>query len=325
MKTLAEQIDIMRAALEGKPIQYRVAPNGSIWTTCTEGDSAAWNWGFCDYRVKPCVAPGHNPEEITPEQVGKGWRLLTEEEFEKVTFLDGEEPEYWDLDWVAGGAANPEDRSSLLTYRTNLPEWWLRLPVAYRVLARKNLDEKLGLDARGIDAVFIWGETPEGAEFWLAVHRWLVGASWNLPPLPAPAPKTEAELWWEKLPESFPGCVRTEAAQGEEGEEGEGKTLHIFFFSPSTNKVKTFTGYGYTKDEAIRSIRAQLDAAGVAAEEAPTPPLNQMITELVGHEDLLSISRAGAAWRARLIEYPDRNVAYGTTPEMAVKELWLRA
>lgn len=80
--TLAYQVAVMQAALEGKPVQI-LCNNPRHW-----GDLAcpAWNWNACQYRIDPASRPrlavGHNPAGLTEEQVGvkEGWRLLTEEE-----------------------------------------------------------------------------------------------------------------------------------------------------------------------------------------------------------------------------------------------------
>lgn len=50
MATLDEQIAVMQAAKEGKPIQYRVDIGNGKWEDC---HAPAWNWTACDYRVKP--------------------------------------------------------------------------------------------------------------------------------------------------------------------------------------------------------------------------------------------------------------------------------
>lgn len=47
--TLREQIEVMRAALEGKPIQLQLKMAGS-WKLVAQ---PAWNWHEYNYRIKP--------------------------------------------------------------------------------------------------------------------------------------------------------------------------------------------------------------------------------------------------------------------------------
>jgi len=51
MKTLAEKIEVMQAALDGKEIdvKHRVADD---WTTAS-GEGIEFSWGEYDFRIKP--------------------------------------------------------------------------------------------------------------------------------------------------------------------------------------------------------------------------------------------------------------------------------
>lgn len=76
MKTLEEKIAVMQWALENpeKDIEY----NGFSLLA----KNASWDWCIYNYSIpaKYQIAPGHNPDKLTIEQVGEGWRLLTMEE-----------------------------------------------------------------------------------------------------------------------------------------------------------------------------------------------------------------------------------------------------
>lgn len=51
MKTLAEKIEVMQAALRGEPIEYRYNENDD-WRTAHESSiDTIFNWGVYDYRV----------------------------------------------------------------------------------------------------------------------------------------------------------------------------------------------------------------------------------------------------------------------------------
>lgn len=49
MKTLLEKIAVMQAAADGKVIQTDFQRAG----TWVDNPSPTWDWGVCDYRVKP--------------------------------------------------------------------------------------------------------------------------------------------------------------------------------------------------------------------------------------------------------------------------------
>jgi hypothetical protein len=82
--TLDGKIAVMTASKEGRPIQCRTRGSKDEWTDVS---ALAWNWPSVDYRIKPLQFPPlpeglewHNPEGLTPEQVGEGFRLLVTSE-----------------------------------------------------------------------------------------------------------------------------------------------------------------------------------------------------------------------------------------------------
>lgn len=52
MKTLQEKIAVMRAALDGKPVEFRDR-FGSEWARLENPKDLGWNWDKFDFRVKP--------------------------------------------------------------------------------------------------------------------------------------------------------------------------------------------------------------------------------------------------------------------------------
>jgi len=72
------RIAVMQAALEGK-ITERFVSFG--WCQCIP----CWDWYTEEYRIaKPTIAPGHNPDNLSVEQVGEGCRLLDKEEIAEI-------------------------------------------------------------------------------------------------------------------------------------------------------------------------------------------------------------------------------------------------
>lgn len=63
--TTEEQIEVMKAFVEGKEIESKVY-NGEDWTLCK---FPFWNWSTCEYRIKPepqkpKVRPYKDAEEL---------------------------------------------------------------------------------------------------------------------------------------------------------------------------------------------------------------------------------------------------------------------
>lgn len=78
--TLEGKIAVMTAFKEGVDIEYRIPSGDNIWRHTIGPD---WDWKTCVYRIKPLEFPKlpegksyHNPGNLTPGQVGEGWRLL---------------------------------------------------------------------------------------------------------------------------------------------------------------------------------------------------------------------------------------------------------
>lgn len=73
------------AWLEGKEIQYAIIERPDIWHKCSVDPN--WNSPYLIWRPKPLTFPEppegekwHNPDNITPDQLGEGYRLLLESE-----------------------------------------------------------------------------------------------------------------------------------------------------------------------------------------------------------------------------------------------------
>ena len=67
MKTLAEKIEVMQAALEGKPIERFVLDYSVRWHDAV--GEPLFNWHNVDYRVKevPKTKPSINWDHVSPE------------------------------------------------------------------------------------------------------------------------------------------------------------------------------------------------------------------------------------------------------------------
>lgn len=74
-----EQIAVIRARAEGKKIEFfEKSLMGATLNQVMHGDFDFQNY---NYRIAPSpIASGHNPDKLTVEQVGEGWRLLSVEE-----------------------------------------------------------------------------------------------------------------------------------------------------------------------------------------------------------------------------------------------------
>jgi hypothetical protein len=68
MKTLAEKIAVMQAALEGKKIELR-SHRGTKWITYDSTVEPEFNWHIIDYRIKevPLTKPSINWEHVHPD------------------------------------------------------------------------------------------------------------------------------------------------------------------------------------------------------------------------------------------------------------------
>ena len=121
---LKDKIKVMQHFAEGGKVEYRRQMD-SEWQSV---DKPCWDWSIVQYRIQSPITAGHNPHNLTEDQVecDKGWRLLEEHEIKSdVSTRRNELPpnvlqmwlpedERWDLEFRPGG----NDRSC--TYRTLL-------------------------------------------------------------------------------------------------------------------------------------------------------------------------------------------------------------
>jgi len=185
----AYRIAVMQAALEGKSIEWR----------CKKG---------------------HNPDNLTVERIGKGYRLLTAEEMKG---LKQPGVEYWSVNrWMKPFCVGTA-HDTLCTYRTKAkpgeylpkPHWTDRLPKEYAERAKKNRAAEIASDGfyakcedrRPLDS-FQWVKTPEDWEFWSRVDDYIVGVVNKLPPIPETAPAARKLVPWTQESMVWPDCVR---------------------------------------------------------------------------------------------------------------------
>jgi len=77
MKTLAEKIEVMQAALDGKKIRYRIVDG--LWSTpAGQSELTVFNWAEFDYEVKP--EPIEFWINIYSREKDFRWAYQTEEE-----------------------------------------------------------------------------------------------------------------------------------------------------------------------------------------------------------------------------------------------------
>lgn len=81
MNPLEYKINVMNAALAGRKIEFKLHSS----TDWQFAPVPYWDWLRYDYRIAPTIAAGHNPDQLTEEQVevDKGWRLLAPEEIQE--------------------------------------------------------------------------------------------------------------------------------------------------------------------------------------------------------------------------------------------------
>jgi hypothetical protein len=111
MKTLAEKIAVMQAALEGKEIELR-SHRGIKWITYDSTVEPEFNWHIVDYRIKevPKTKPSINWDHVHPEFK---W-MATDEDGD--TYLFSLEPSLRDYTWMVmiGLCANATNWSSFV-------------------------------------------------------------------------------------------------------------------------------------------------------------------------------------------------------------------
>lgn len=74
MKTTAEKVAVMQAFIEGKKIQTMSTMNARHnrpWADLV-ATNPTWDWGVCDYRVRPM-----RKDYINPDHVSKDYLFLT--------------------------------------------------------------------------------------------------------------------------------------------------------------------------------------------------------------------------------------------------------
>lgn len=63
--TTKEQIEVMKACLDGKKIQYKPKNSLDIWKNTND---PKWNWQFGDYRIQP---EDEEPQKMTARQLAE--------------------------------------------------------------------------------------------------------------------------------------------------------------------------------------------------------------------------------------------------------------
>lgn len=114
-----EQIAVIRARAEGKRIEGRHNSYQPWVELLADTD---FNFALFDYRIAPSpIASGHNPDKLTVEQVGEGWRLLSEEEIDP-TRRKTIEVQMWSSDAMTWHPSGWFADHPTRTYRTQKPE-----------------------------------------------------------------------------------------------------------------------------------------------------------------------------------------------------------
>lgn len=122
MKTLQQKIEVMEAAKNGALIELTHLHQNDWVLVIKPSEEIIWDWSTFDYRVvEPIVALGHNPHNLTNEQVEThlGWRLLDTDEI-KVRKQSYEEIEAWNNNKKRWNTDEYEGNCEENTYRTKL-------------------------------------------------------------------------------------------------------------------------------------------------------------------------------------------------------------
>lgn len=82
MKTTKEMIEVMQAYLRGEEIETCISGEQKKWF---DNKNPAWNWGKCDYRVKPkkSYVQFYTPEEFLEAQRKHGEVIVDKTSGEK--------------------------------------------------------------------------------------------------------------------------------------------------------------------------------------------------------------------------------------------------
>ena len=123
---------------DGQPLQGRARGEGNEWFDVCQGDT--FNWHDFEYRIAaPKIAKGHNPHNVTDDQLGikAGWRLLEGAEIGRHRTEATQEIQAWGGDqWLTCPYCGADEDQ---TYRTKKPEGYF-LPQPAVPLAE--LDDK---------------------------------------------------------------------------------------------------------------------------------------------------------------------------------------
>lgn len=117
-----EMIEVIQAWKNGKEIEFLWHNHEDYedWELTTDPE---WNFPEVDYRIKPAeIAAGRNPEKLTVDQI-KGYRCLSEEEFEALE-EGSEQSGIYFLSQASTiyEVANYFNRYEYITYFTDKPE-----------------------------------------------------------------------------------------------------------------------------------------------------------------------------------------------------------
>lgn len=119
-----EMIEVIQAWKNGKEIEFLWHNHEDYedWELTTDPE---WNFPEVDYRIKPAaIAAGRNPEKLTTEQI-KGYRCLSEEEFDGLKYNSLQPDIYYYVDGFfrsCGEESNRFYKGTPTTYFTDKPE-----------------------------------------------------------------------------------------------------------------------------------------------------------------------------------------------------------
>lgn len=177
----SEKITVMQAYQEGYKIEFRFI--GAIGDTWEITHFPTWRWGEFEYRIKEEKFPNppegeewHNPENLTPEQVGisKRYRLA----LKSGIFVGNKRGGFdvWTIakDWAGGISPN----ISVFTYRTKCP-----LPSKPKLVPFEAGDIPAVCWVRQLifpnDTALVVGTSKEGVEICTLPKRKIELATWE--------------------------------------------------------------------------------------------------------------------------------------------------
>lgn len=88
--TTKEKIKIMKAYLDGKPIQIKMAFSSEDWHDYCEHNEPVWAWAKCDYRIKPepKLRPYKSAEDFLQAQKEHGMMIKSCGQYFFATMVD---------------------------------------------------------------------------------------------------------------------------------------------------------------------------------------------------------------------------------------------